>query len=163
DYSLSPQFSMFAPVGRGFTVGGSASVSRLSSSAISTTSTGTFYSGALVGAKRFGANSVGVELESLRGSGSLSNLNTDAEPGMFSTERTDSASDISQTRLTAGFSRDLSRTAKFGVFTRYAFIRASDVDLDHTVNGAPFGLNSTQTAGHSAEIGMRLRGAITNR
>ena len=186
DYSLSPQVSMFTPVGSTkFTIGGSASASRVGNTGItampvfdptsfsgsetgppstSGTSTGTFYSGALVAARRFGSNSLGLELESLKGTGSLVSTTT-AATGLenLSTERIGSASDVSQTRLTVGFSHDLSKNTKLGVFYRYAFIQATDADQSHTIDGSPAGLNSTRTAGHSAELGLRLRGAITPR
>ena len=147
DYSVSPQVSFFAPAG-GFTFGGSASVSRVgnttltatpnyepgalehnpqSSSQTSGSSSGTFYSGALVAARRFGANSFGVELASLKGTGAISSVTSEATgPGRLAEERSQSTSDITQTRLTAGFSRDLSRSVKLGLFYRYAFIRADD-------------------------------------
>src|ERR1035441_10324131 len=82
-------------------------------------------------------------------------------PGRLAEEQSQSTSDITQTRLTAGFSRDLSRTLKLGLFYRYAFIRADDQDVSHTLNGFPVGLNATRTAGHSSEIGLRLRGMAT--
>ena len=127
-------------------------------------SSGTFYSGALVAARRFGANSFGVELASLKGTGSISSLTTETiGPGRLSEERSQSTSDISQTRLTAGFSRDLSRNVKLGLFYRYAFIRADDHDVSHTINDLPRGLNATRTAGHSSEFGVRLRGLATPR
>ena len=194
DYSVSPQISFFAPAG-GFTFGGSASLSRVGDNSLTTTpnyepgelehnvasssqtkgnSSGTFYSGALVAARRFGANSFGVELASLKGTGSISSVTSmtsvsgsgdDNEhgPGRLAEERIQSASDITQTRLTAGFSRDLSRSLKLGLFYRYAFIRANDQDVSHTLNGFPAGLNATRTAGHSSEIGLRLRGMATPR
>ncbi|HLK62140.1 MAG TPA: FecR domain-containing protein [Bryobacteraceae bacterium] len=186
DYSLSPQFSLFTPIGRsGFTIGGSVSASRVGSTGISAmpnddptmftasngyqpstsgTSTGTFYSGALVAARRFGANSLGFEIESLKGTGSLISTTTQpGETGAISTERIDSSSNVSQTRLTMGFSHDFSRDTKLGVFYRYAFIEATDADDSHTIDGTPAALNSTATAGHSSEIGMRWRSAITQR
>ena len=189
DYSVSPQVSFFAPAG-GFTFGGSASVSRVgntnltampdyappvmqpnpqavsqtSGSQTSGSSSDTFYSGALVAARRFGANSFGLELASLKGTGSISSLTTGADgPGRLSQEQSESTSDISQTRFTAGFSRDLSRNVKLGLFYRYAFIRADDQDVSHTLNGYPAGLNATRTGGHSSEFGMRLRGLATRR
>jgi hypothetical protein len=184
DYSVSPQISYFAPAG-GFTFGGSASVSRVgnttltatpdfnpgalghspqSSSQTSGSSSGTFYSGALVAARRAGANSFGVELASLKGTGGISSVSSEAMgPGRPAEERSQSTSDISQTRLTAGFSRDLSRSVKLGLFYRYAFIRANDSDVSHTLNDFPLGLNATRTAGHSSEFGMRLRGLATPR
>ena len=187
DYSVSPQISFFAPAG-GFTLGGSASLSRVGDSTLTTTpnyepgelehnssssqtsgsSSGTFYSGALVAARRFGANSFGVELASLKGTGSISSVTSvssggDKGPGRLAEERIQSTSDITQTRLTAGFSRDLARTLKLGLFYRYAFIRADDRDVSHTLNGLPAGLNATLTAGHSSEFGLRLRGLVTPR
>ena len=185
DYSLSPQFSLFTPIGGGFTLGGSVSASRVGNTGISAmpdddptlispangsqsgttgTSTGTFYSGSLVAARRFGANSFGLELESLHGTGSLVSTTTQAaETGGLSTERIDSSSAVSQNRLTFGFSRDLPNHAKLGVFYRYAFIDATDADRSHTIDSSPAPLNSTRTSGHSAEIGMRLRGNVTPR
>jgi hypothetical protein len=195
DYSVSPQISFFAPAG-GFTFGGSASLSRVGDSALTTTpnfepgelehnvtsssqtrgsSSGTFYSGALVAARRFGTNSFGLELASLKGTGSISSVTSltrtsgtggeddDKGPGRLAEERIQSTSDITQTRITAGFSRDLSRSLKLGVFYRYAFIRADDRDVSHTLNGFPAGLNATHTAGHSSEFGLRLRGLATPR
>jgi len=184
DYSVSPQVSFFAPAG-GFTFGGSAAVSRVGNTTLTATpnyqpgtlehnpessaqtsgsSSGTFYSGALVVARRFGANSFGVELASLKGTGGISSVSSEAMgPGRLAEERSQSGSDISQTRLTAGFSRDLSRSVKLGLFYRYAFIRADDSDVSHTLNGFPLGLNATRTAGHSSEFGLRLRGLATPR
>jgi FecR-like protein len=189
DYSVSPQVSFFAPAG-GFTFGGSASVSSVGNTTLTSTpdyappasqqnpqyspqtggtqtsgnSSDTFYSGALVAARRFGANSFGLELATLKGTGSISSLTTDNDgPGRLSQEQSQSTSDISQTRITAGFSRDLSRNVKLGLFYRYAFIRADDQDVSHTLNGFPAGLNATRTGGHSSEFGMRLRGLATRR
>jgi hypothetical protein len=126
-----------------------------------------------VAARRFGANSFGVELASLKATGSLSSLTTltsmtgggddDRGPGRLAEERIQSTSNVTQTRLTAGFSRDLSRNLKLGLFYRYAFIRADDRDVSHTINGFPAGLNATLTAGHSSEFGLRLRGLATPR
>jgi hypothetical protein len=184
DYSISPQVSYFAPSGA-FTFGGSASISRVGNTTLSAapdyepgsldhnpqsspqtsgSSSGTFYSAALVAARHFGANSFGVELATLKGTGSISSVAT--EPmgyGRVNEERSLSTSDISQTRLTAGFSRDLSRDVKVGVFYRYAFIHADDHDVSRTINELPLGLNATRTAGHSSEFGVRLRGMATSR
>jgi hypothetical protein len=184
DYSVSPQISFFAPAG-GFTFGGSASVSRVGNTTLSAapeydpstlehnpqttsqtsgSSSGTFYSGALVAARRWGANSFGVELASLKGTGSLSSVTSETMgPGRLSEERSQSTSDVNQTRLTAGFSRDLSKNLKLGLFYRYAFIQATDQDVSHTLNGFAAGLNATRTTGHSSEFGLRLRGMATPR
>jgi hypothetical protein len=191
NYSISPQLSMFSPLGAsGFTLGGSVSASRVGDASISSqpdfeagapgaaipgvaipgvrrtsgNSTSDFYSGALVLARRFERNSFGLELESLKGTGSLANVTTDTNGTMpESTERIDSVSTVNQTRLTAGYSRDFSKNAKLGLFYRYAFIGADDHDVNHTVNGMAMGLNGTRTSGHSFEFGLRLRGAITPR
>jgi len=184
DYSISPQVSYFAPYGP-FTFGGSASVSRVGNTSLTATpdyepgmlehspqssprtsgsSSGTFYSGSLAAARHFGANSFGVELSSLKGTGSVSSLTTEANgPGYIAEERSRSLSDISQTRFTAGYSRDLSRSVKLGLFYRYAFIHADDHDISHTINDLPSGLNATRTTGHSSEFGVRVRGLATPR
>jgi hypothetical protein len=184
DYSISPQISYFTPA-KGFTFGGSAALSHVgnttltstpdwgpgtlehipqSSSQTSGNSANTYYSGALVASRKFGANSFGLELAGLKGTGSISSLTSEAKgPGRLAEESIEAASDISQTRLTAGFSRDLSRNAKAGVFYRYAFIRADDHDVTHTINTFAAGLNGTLTTGHSSEFGLRLRGLISPR
>jgi hypothetical protein len=185
DYSVSPQFSYFAPAGK-FTFGGSASLSRVGNNSVTSTpnaspgelehetetnpvttgnSSTTYYSGTLVGARAFGANSFGVELSALKGTGSLSSVTRQADerPGRLAVENIQSISDITQTRMTAGYSRTISRNATFGLYYRYAFIRADDRDSNHTINGFPLRLNNNRTGGHSSEIGMRLRGVLTPR
>ena len=102
---------------------------------------------------------MGVEVESLRGNGSSATAITDND-GQPSVERITSASHISQNKLTLGFSYDLGRRAKWGVFYRYSFISATDRDLSHTLDGSALGLNSTDSSGHSSEIGFRLRGEL---
>ena len=185
DYSVSPQLSFFAPSGK-FTFGGSASLSRVGNTSVdfdpefapgtlehdtysNTTTSGDFQHhittpGALVAARTFGANSLGLELSTLKGTGSLSSVTHESDgPGRLADETIQSSSDITQTRITAGYSRDLSRTTTIGVFYRYAFIRADDRDVSHTINNFPAGLNNTRTGGHSSETGMRLRGLLTPR
>ncbi|MCU1234556.1 MAG: hypothetical protein JWP63_2523 [Candidatus Solibacter sp.] len=184
DYSISPQISFFAPSGK-YTFGGSLSLSRVGNTSVTSTpeyapgtlehntysntstsgdSSTTYYSAALVAARRFGANSFGVELSALKGTGSLSSVTRESDgPGRLAEENISSASDITQTRITAGYSRDLSRNTTIGVFYRYAFIRADDRDVSHTLNHFPAGLNNTRTGGHSSEFGMRLRGLLTPR
>jgi hypothetical protein len=188
NFSISPQISVFSPVGRSnFYVGGSVSASRLNNNTstafsagdlfvpgqtapetvTSGGSTSSFYSGSLVVARRMGAASLGVGLEALRGNGSLSSTAVSTDPdgdsGGPSVERLTAVSRISQTRLTAGLTRDFGHKAKLGVFYRYGWISAADQDLSHTVNNVPVDLGSTGSAGHSSEIGFRLRGAITPR
>ena len=146
DYSISPEISFFAPAG-GFTLGGSAGLSHLGSGGADST----FYSGSLVAARRVGANSIGLELASLKGTGSGGSQI--------------SSSGVTQTRLTLGYSRDFSHGTKLGVYYRYAFIDAGDRDVQQYSSGfvSISGLDATRTAGHSSEIGLRLRGAITPR
>jgi FecR-like protein len=155
NYSISPQISLFTPVGGGFTVGGAVSASRLANTALagapdfSGTSGATFYTGSLVAARAFGASSFGVELERLHGSGDLTTATVD----YGTVDRMLSTSEITQTRLTAGFSHDLGMDTKVGVFYRYGFLSAEDV--------AQSGV--TRTMGHSAEAGVRLRGTLSRR
>ncbi len=173
-YSVSPEFSYFAPAG-GFTFGGAASVSRIGDSSVVAapgsagdldhdgnvmplnpgSSTSNYYSGALVAARRFGNNSLGLEFATLKGSGS-----TGTSSGY---ELLRGASDVTQSRFTAGFARNLTPTTTLGVFYRYAFIDANDRDTLHLIEGRPAGLNSTLSSGHSSEAGIRLRGVITPR
>ena len=178
DYSISPQLSIFTPVGHSnFFVGASVSGSRATNnSALASpdedssstgqnsssvhsygASTSSFYSGSLLAARRIGGTSFGVELESLRGSGSLFNTNTDTD-GQPSVEQIFAVSGVSQTRLTAGLSHDFGKKLNLGAFYRYGWISAFDHDRSHTVNNVPVALNSTDSAGHSSEVGMRLRG-----
>jgi hypothetical protein len=147
DYSISPQFSIFSPVGGGYTIGGAVAVSRVGNTSPGdaytpgSSSSATFFSGAVLGAKRIGANSFGIELDTLRGTGSLTS------------GQNDTASSIDQNRLTAGYTRDLGHGTTIGVFYRYAFIHAGD--------SAP--MSATASAGHSSEGGLRLRGSLSRR
>lgn len=185
NYSTTPQVSIFTPLGHsGFVAGGAVSYTGVGNTSlnfmpeedlvppgqnpnanhVNGNSTSNFYTGSLVLARPMGsAGSFGIEFESLRGNGSLSSTTTDTDFGVPSVEKIASASNISQNRLTAGFSRDLTSRAKLGLFYRYGFISAADRDLSHTMNNNPLGLNSTTSRGHSSEIGFRLRGVITPR
>ena len=147
DYSISPQFSIFSPVGGGYTVGGAVAVSRVGNTTLGdlytpgSSSSATFFSGSVLGAKRVGADSFGVELDTLRGTGSLTS------------GQSDTASSIEQNRLTAGYTRDLGHGTTLGLFYRYAFIHAGDSSLT----------SATTSAGHSSEGGLRLRGSLSRR
>ena len=179
DHSIAPQFSIFTrlPGGR-FVIGGSVSATRIGSSgAVSTpdpddgalsailatngTSASTFFSGAMVAAVQFGNSSVGVEVERLRGAGSMVNTTTDIDTAQTSVQRIDASSSISQTRFTAGFARNLSATHKVGIFFRYGTLRADDTDRSNMLDQAQMGLDATRSSGHTIEIGFRLRGAVT--
>jgi len=145
DYSVSPQFSIFAPVGGGYTVGGAVSFSHVGNTAVAEgsmppdSSVSSYYSGALVAARKMGANSFGVELDTLRGTGTLTSSGADT------------ASSITQSRVTAGYTRDLGHGTTVGVFYRYALIHAGDASS----------MAAAASAGHSSEAGLRLRGALT--
>jgi hypothetical protein len=167
DYSISPQVSFFAPAG-GFTFGGSASLSRVGSGVAAPatgSATAMFYSGALIAARRFGADSLGIEVASLKGSGSLTTTTYERGdgPGRISTNRLDTASDVTQTRLTLGYTRDVAHHATLGIYYRYAFIDAGDHDTAHVHDDFIPALNSTRTTGHSSEVGLRLRGTLSPR
>jgi hypothetical protein len=184
NYSAATQFSMFVPLANSFVIGGSVTGSKIGegvqgapsdlglSSVLSQSvrarslqtsgsSTGEFISGSLLVARRFGANtSVGIEVESLRGTGSLAAqiLSTGQPSG--SIERIDSGSSISQNRITAGIERNLPHDQKLGIFYRFSLIDAQDNDTSHTLNNLPEPLDSTRSSGHSSEFGLRLRGPL---
>ena len=190
NYSISPQLTMFAPIpGSRFVVGGSVTASSLGSGVqpssqdydpgvlgqtenyhdlrTSGSNTSTFFSGSVLAARRFGSDgrtSLGLEIESLKGTGSIQSTTVDADAiGQVSHESIDSRSDILQNRFTVGLTRDLFTDHKLGVFYRYTLIDANDGDVSHVLNSTPLGLDSTRTSGHSDEIGLRLRGPLTRR
>ncbi len=158
NYSAASQFSMFVPLANSFVIGGSVTGSKIGSGVqgapsdlglssilgqtvpegslqTSASSTGEFFSGSVLAARRFGANtSVGIEIESLQGTGSLAAqiLSTGQPSG--SIERIDSGSTISQRRITAGVERDLPHGQTLGFFYRYGLIEAADNDTSHTLN-----------------------------
>jgi hypothetical protein len=187
-YSVAPQVSIFVPVNHsGLVVGGSATGSRSSDSAAAdssvsagvlpaasvqtshTSNTSQYGSGSLLVAQRFGHNSMGFGLESLRGSGSSSLTRTMTVPATDASGDTsvkqllDSTSSIRQTRLTAGVERDLGGGHTVGAFYRYGWISATDADRSDTLAGVSLPLESTRTSGHSTELGLRLRGPLTKR
>jgi hypothetical protein len=188
NFSISPQISIFSPVGHSnFFVGGSLSASHLSNHSATAFSAGdtfppgqttaetvtaggsasSFYSGSLSVARRFGKTSLGVGLDSLYGSGLLSSTTTSTDPdgdaGGVAVEQLTAVSRITQTRLTTGLTRDFSHKAKLGIFYRYGWTAAADQDLRHTLNNVPITLGFTGLGGHSSEIGFRLRGTISPR
>lgn len=184
NYSAASQVSMFIPLLDGFVIGGSAAGSKLGTGVqgalsdlglssilgqtasedslqTSGSSTGEFFSGSLVAARRFGANtSVGLEIEGLQGAGSLAAQILSTGPSGNSIERIDTASTISQNRISIGVERDLPRGQTLGLFYRYGFIQADDNDTSHTLNNVQEPLDSTRSSGHSSEVGLRLRGPL---
>lgn len=121
----------------------------------------------LVAARRFGADgrtSIGVGLDYLKTTGSLSNttIQTDAA-GLTSRELVDTGAFARRTRFTFGVNRELSNGTKLGLFYGYGFVTAEDRDRSRTLNGASRLLNRTLVTGRSSEIGLRIRGVITRR
>jgi len=187
NYSAASQLSMFVPLANNFVIGGSVTGSKIGSGVqgapsdlglstilgqtvpvgglqTSGSSTGEFFSGSFVAARRFGANSsVGIEIESLRGTGSLAAQILSTGQPIGSLERIDSGSSISQRRITAGFERDLPHGQTLGFFYRYGLIEAEDNNTSHTLNNVPEPLDSTRSSGHSSEVGLRLRGPLGHR
>jgi len=187
NYSAGSQFSMFVPLANSFVIGGSVTGSKVGSGVqgapsdlglssilgqtvpernlqTSGSSAGEFFSGSFLAARRFGAStSFGIEIENLRGAGSLASqiLSTGQPSG--SIERIDSASTISQRRISLGLERDLPRGQKLGLFFRYGIIEAEDNDASHTLDNIPQPLDSTRSSGHSSEFGLRLRGPLSRR
>ncbi len=150
DYSVAPEFSLFAPVGKRAAIGGSFTALRVgsastipsaelesetenawNSSALATSgnSNSHLYSGSLLAAVRLGAEGrtgLGFEAERMNGAGSLLSLALGGESGSTPYDRIESRSDISQTRLTFGVSRTIGMTNKLGGYYRYGLIDATD-------------------------------------
>jgi FecR protein len=187
NYSAASQLSGFVPLANGFVMGGSLTGSRIGngvqgalsdlglSSILSQTvpqgslqssgsSTGDFFSGSVLAARRFGGNtSIGIQLESLQGTGSLAaQILAPGQPNS-SIEHLDSGSTISQNRISIGFERDLPHDQRLGLFYRYGFITADDAETNHTLNKTSEALDTTRSSGHSSEFGLRLRGPISRK
>ena len=187
NYSAASQVSAFVPLPNNFVIGGSVTGSRIGrgvqgtlsdlglSSILSQTmtegslqssgsSTGEFFSGSFLAARRFGNNaSVGVQLESLQGTGSLAAQSLAAGQPNSSIERINSGSTISQNRFSIGFERDLPHDQRLGLFYRYGLIAADEAETNHTLNNVPEALDATRSSGHSSEFGLRLRGPISRK
>jgi hypothetical protein len=191
DYSLSPQGSFFTPlpdhrtaIGGGvaafrsgvqsFTLDDPASLSAslfppgTSGARASTDSTSTsFLSGAFAVAHAFGEErrtSVGLGLDYVKGWGSLLNFVTQQDAaGNVASERTNSNTNLAQTRIKAGVSHDFSGERKLGIYYSYGFVSADFASVSHTLNGQPQSLDTTQSAGRSSEVGVRFRGVLTRK
>lgn len=184
NYSAESQVSMFAPLPDHVVIGGSITGSKIGtgvqgalsdiglSSVLSQSvpqsglqtsgsSTGAFFSGSLIAARQFGsATSIGVEIETVQGSGSLAAQILSASQATNSIERINSGSTISQNRVTLGVERDLPHAQKLGLYYRYGLIQANDGETNHTFNGVLEPFDSTRSSGHSSEVGFRLRGPL---
>jgi hypothetical protein len=187
NYSGESQFSGFIPLPDRFVAGGSVTASSVGNGVqgvpsdiglpsilgrtvpdgslqTNASTTGGFFAGSLLAARSFGANtSGGIEIESLRGEGSLAAQILSTGLWRGSIERMNSNSAISQRRITAGMERDLPHGQKLGFFYRYGLIDAGDYGTGHTLNNLPDPLDSTWSRGHSNEFGLRLRGPFARR
>lgn len=191
DYSLSPQISFFKPFTKQrAVVGGSFAFSRngiqsfsldenvalagapflpgtVGSRAMVGSTTNSFFTGSLIGARRLGADgrtSIGVGVDFLSQHGSLLNLTTqDNGAGLTQRERVESRSHVQRTRFTIGLSRDIGAASKLGIFYRYGYTSANDRNRLRTLDGVPLPLELTTATGNSSEIGVRLRGPLTRR
>jgi hypothetical protein len=191
DYSLSPQGSFFTPlpdhrtaVGGGvaafrsgiqsFTLDDAATLSSslfppgTSGVRASTDSTNTsFLSGTLEVAHAFGEErrtSVGLGLDYVKGWGSLLNFVTQQDAaGNVASERINSNTNLTQTRIKAGVSHDFPGARKLGIYYSYGFVSADFGNVSHTLNGQPQSLDSTRSGGRSSEVGVRFRGVLTRK
>jgi len=187
NYSAASQISGFVPLPKGFVMGGSVTGTRIgsgvqgalsdpglssilsqsqpgSSLQSSGASNGEFLSGTFLVARRFTSKtSIGVEIESLQGTGSLAAQILAAGQPSSSVERINSGSTISQNRISIGLEQDLPHDQKLGLFYRYGLISADDTETSHTLNNTPEPLDATSSSGHSSEFGLRLRGPISRK
>jgi hypothetical protein len=191
DYSLSPQASFFTPlpdhrtaIGGGvaafrsgiqsFTLDDAASLSgslfppgTTGTRASSDSTNNSLLSAAFAAAHAFGKEkrtSVGLGLDYVQGWGSLLNFVTQQDAaGNIASERIDSHSNLTQTRIKAGVSQDFSGERKLGIYYSYGFVSAGFGDVSHTLNGHPQSLDTSHSTGHSSEAGIRFRGVLTKK
>ena len=191
DYSLSPQASFFKPFPKyRSVVGGSVAFSRngiqsftldeniglpsppfssgiIGSRATVGSTTNSFFTAALVAARRFGADgrtSMGVGLDFLSQRGSLLNLTTQSDgSGLLQGERVESRSRVQRTRFTVGLTRDIGSASKLGIFYRFGYTSTNDRNRSRTLDDVPLPLELTGATGNSSEFGVRLRGPLTRR
>lgn len=170
DFAGVGQLAYFHPV-KQWTIGGSLTYSYIGNangddasgpSNNKASSTSRYGTGNLVAARRFGNVSLGLEAEALRGSSSMTSStmisgNNSQPPFTLSSKYT---STTTENRFTAGL-KYLSGRSEEGVFVRYALIDVGNNTLAPSYNGTLTAFNSTQTAGHSLELGGRWRAYIT--
>ncbi len=185
DFAVSSELSAFVPVDKGkFVIGGSATGSYFNEAIGSTSgglldpgepgagpgvdsavssgkSTSRFFDGSLLLATRLGNSSLGLQAETLRGNGSLTSTTPDPNTPGQTLQDSLIRSDILQTRLTVGFKREIAGRHTLGIFARYGFIDAKSQDAFNILMGTPQPPTQTVSPGHTAEIGIRLRGEIS--
>lgn len=125
-----------------------------------------FVTGSFVVAHQFGETgrtSIGFGIDRVSGSGSLLSLTTQTAGSVVANERIQSNSTVGQTQFKVGVSRNLVGNHKLGLFYRYGFVSAFDADRSRSLNNVPQAPDSSATSGHTFEIGIRLRGPLTDR
>ncbi len=186
-YALSSQVSAFLPFDKGrFVVGATATASYYSDPINSTSgdpvdpgdlgptlglgsespqgkSLSRFVDGSVLLAAKFGVNSFGLQVDTLKGNGSVDSQLVDTDFSGNTLQTTLTRSDIRQTRMTFGYKREIGVHHTLGVFARYGFVNAKSQDIFNFVNAMPQPLSQTVSPGHSSEVGARLRGSISPR
>ncbi len=185
DFTASAQFSAFVPLSHGrFVIGGSATgsyfnnatgsagsadfdpgtfgpISSVGSLVSSGKSTSRFLDGSFLVAANTRLGSFGAEVEQLAGNGSLTSTTPDPDMAGQTIKDSLTRSSIRQTRLTLGYHRDFTARLQFGIFGRYGFISAGNNDVFSLSGGTPKPLSQATSPGHTAEVGLRLRGEMT--
>src|ERR1700730_5710131 len=78
--------------------------------------------------------------------------------GHIASERIDSKSNLSQTRIKVGVSHDFSGERKLGIYYSSGFVAADFRNVSHTLIRQPQSLDTTQSAGRYSDVGIRVRG-----
>jgi hypothetical protein len=173
-HSVATQISLFAPAWRNrLVLGLSVTPSQygdslppdVNSGALSTAARlgGRFTSTSLLAAIRLSAaNSLGFAFEAGRGTGSLLSSTDRLDVSQTATDSAGSDSNLKQSRVTLGFSRNLSPHHTLGAVATYGLVEAADA--------VRFGLprvmptpTQLRASGHSTELALRLRGMIAPR
>jgi FecR protein len=184
-YSASTQFSAFLPFNRGHMVVGASGTASYYSDPITSTSgnpvdpgdlgpteglgsevtsgksVSRFLDGSILLAARYGENSFGVQIDGLKGNGSLASNLVDADFSGNTLQTSLTHSDILQTRLTFGYKREIAARHTVGIFARYGFVDAKTQDVFSFIGAKPQPLSQTVSPGHTAEVGIRLRGSVS--
>ncbi len=154
--------------------------------------TGSFsITGSLMAARRFGdegRTSIGVGMDWVSGDGSLRGLTMLANSaGIRASEQLEAGSQINRLRFQAGLTHEFDGSHKLGLLYRHGLAKAEDHDRSRLFNyliqpervlaratiedldrsrlfdGLPLSLDSVIYEGQSSEIGVRLRGPVTQR
>lgn len=135
-------------------------------SAASSTGTGSL-SGSLMAARSFGERgrtAIGIGVDYVGASGSLKGVTSLTNTmGLRAEEQLEARSQVDRMRLRLGLSQEFDGGHKFGLFFRRGTATAWDRDRSRSFNGLPISLDSVRYEARSSEIGLRLRGPITQR